>query len=156
MQHTLHLKATLHHKGAHHKSIDDHFSSLHLFSLLAERELEAVRGLFTELHVESGRVLARQGTLGHEFIIIIEGSASVDRGGVHVADLGPGDFLGEISLLDGGVRTATVTATTPTTIMVASTQEFNTLLGTVPTIAVQMLPALAHRVRMLSDDALTH
>lgn len=75
---------------------------------------------------------------------------------MHVADVGPGDFQGEISLLDGGPRTATVTATSPMVIMVATQLEFFALLDRVPTIARQMLPALAHRVRAANDAALTH
>jgi CRP/FNR family transcriptional regulator, cyclic AMP receptor protein len=153
------MARSLHLPHLHHAStaaVDEHFAAVPLFSRLGNDELDAVRGLFTELSVDKGRVLARQGSLGHEFIIIIDGTASVDRDGTHVADVGPGDFQGEISLLDGGLRTATVTATSPMTILVASVNEFDTLLDNVPTIARQMLPALAHRVRMLSDDAITH
>jgi CRP/FNR family transcriptional regulator, cyclic AMP receptor protein len=89
---------------------------------------------------------------GQEFFVIISGSASVDRGGVHLADVGPGDFQGEIALLDGGPRTATVTATTPMKLLVATHREFSSLLDTTPLIARRMLPALAHRVRAPADD----
>lgn len=69
--------------------------------------------------------------------------------GVHVADLGPGNFLGEIALLDHSPPTATVTCTTPVTLLVASQQEFNGLFDLAPTLAKEMLPTVAHRYQML-------
>jgi CRP/FNR family transcriptional regulator, cyclic AMP receptor protein len=135
---------------------EDQLKSVPLFSSLGAKEMLAVHSLMTQTSVLSGHVLAREGAHGNEFIIILAGTASVDRGGSHVADVGPGDFLGEISLLDAGPRTATVTATAPMTIMVATNREFHAMLETTPSVAVQMLPALAHRVRALANDALTH
>jgi CRP/FNR family transcriptional regulator, cyclic AMP receptor protein len=140
----------------HKHEVDEHLLRVPLFSRLSEKELQQVRSLLTEVNIKPGVVLARQGSTGHEFFIIVSGSASVDRDGEHLADVGPGDFQGEISMLDGGPRTATITATTPMTIMVASHQEFNSLLDSAPMIARQMLPALAHRVRSLTADAHTH
>lgn len=134
----------------------DHLGSVPLFARLSEKERRELGDLFTEVEVPAGQVLARQGAVGHEFFLILAGSASVDHDGNHVADVGPGDFQGEISLLDGGPRTATVTATTPMTLLVASHQEFNSLLDRAPALARQMLPALAHRVRALTEDHITH
>jgi CRP/FNR family transcriptional regulator, cyclic AMP receptor protein len=139
------------------KSTDvDHLAHVPIFAGLSDKERHMIRGLLTEVTVEPGKVLARQGSIGHEFFIIVSGSASVDRDGEHLADVGPGDFQGEISLLDAGPRTATVTASTPLTMLVASHQEFNALLDRTPEIARQMLPAIAHRVRSLSHDSHTH
>ena len=141
----------------HHKaSDDDPLAHIPLFASLTEKDRAAVRSLLTEVRIEPGTVLARQGAIGHEFFVIVSGTASVDRDGEHLADVGTGDFQGEISLLDGGERTATVTATSPMTILVATHQEFNSLLDTTPAIARQMLPALARRVRTLAGDAHTH
>ncbi len=139
-----------------HTTIDDHLAGVPLFSRLSSKEREQVRGLLTEVRVPEGQVLARQGAQGQEFFIIIEGTATVERDGAHLADVGPGDFQGELSLLDGGPRTATVTATSPMVLMVATRREFTSLLDVAPTIARQMLPALAHRVRMLAADAHSH
>ncbi|MDO8363998.1 MAG: cyclic nucleotide-binding domain-containing protein [Actinomycetota bacterium] len=141
---------------SHRHDVDEHLLKVPLFSRLDDKELIAVRSLLTEVEVQTGAVLAREGTHGHEFLIIVSGTASVDRGGVHVADVGPGDFQGEISLLDGGNRTATVTATSPMTLLVASNQEFHSLLENTPSIACRMLPALAARLRAVSGDAVTH
>ncbi len=135
----------------HHAALDDHLSNVPLFSTLSLKEREAVRSLLSEVDVPTGARLTREGSIGHEFFIIVSGTASVEHEGVHIADVGPGDYQGELSLLDGGRRTATVTATSPMTVMVASQQEFNTLLDEHPTIARRMLPALAARVRSFAD-----
>jgi CRP/FNR family transcriptional regulator, cyclic AMP receptor protein len=137
----------------HKISVDDPLGHIPLFAHLTEDDRTAIHHLMTEVSIGAGQILAREGSHGHEFFVIVSGSASVDRGGVHVADVGPGDFQGEISLLDGGPRTATVTATTPMTLLVATHQEFSSLLDATPVIARRMLPALAHRVRTLATDA---
>jgi CRP/FNR family transcriptional regulator, cyclic AMP receptor protein len=135
----------------HHAALDDHLSNVPLFATMSLKEREAVRALLSEVDVPAGARLAREGAIGHEFFIIVSGTASVEHEGVHVADVGPGDYQGELSLLDGGRRTATVTATSPMTVMVASQQEFNQLLDEHPTIARRMLPSLAARVRAFAD-----
>jgi CRP/FNR family transcriptional regulator, cyclic AMP receptor protein len=128
-------------------SIDEHLAKVPLFAGLSGHERREVAGLLTDVNVAMGQQLVKEGAGGHEFFIILSGTAEVTRDGVHVADVGPGDFQGEISLLDGGPRTATVIATSPMTIMVANEREFSALLDRVPTVARKMLPALAHRIR---------
>jgi|SoiMethySBSTD1v2_1073268.scaffolds.fasta_scaffold480002_2 CRP/FNR family cyclic AMP-dependent transcriptional regulator len=127
-----------------------------LFAGLRPKELHRVASLMTRVEVPAGTTLTRQGTSGHEFIIILGGEAEVTRDGEHIATVTTGDFQGEISLLDGGPRTATVTTTTATTVMVATRGEFLALLDEAPEIARQMLPALAHRVRAHNAAAHTH
>ena len=135
----------------HHHDADDELAKIPLFAGLGHKELEAVRRLLTEVTVAEGTVLTHEGGLGVEFFVIIDGTASIERGGKHLGDVGPGEFQGEVSLLDGGPRTATVTATSPMTILVATSAEFASLLDAVPSIARQMLPALAKRVRMAGN-----
>ena len=130
-----------------HKSVDDGLAKVPLFADLTDKELESVRSLMTETNVPEGTILARQGQTGHEFFVIVSGTASVDRDGDHVADVGPGDFLGEMSLLDGGPRNADVSASTEMTLMVVSQRDFSQLLDTVPMIARRMLPTLVKRLR---------
>jgi CRP-like cAMP-binding protein len=137
-------------------SPDEALARVPLFSRLGDKELSAVRSLMTQADLPAGRVLAKQGAVGSELFVILSGTASVDRDGHHLADLGPGDFLGEMSILDHGPRTATVTATTDITVLVATSQEFNALLDRSPSVARQMLPALAHRVRGLADGDPSH
>jgi CRP/FNR family transcriptional regulator, cyclic AMP receptor protein len=130
-----------------HKSADDGLAKVPLFAELTEKELESVRSLMTETNVPAGTILARQGQTGHEFFVVVSGTASVDRDGEHIASVGPGDFLGEMSLLDGGPRNADVSASTEMTLMVVSQRDFSQLLDTVPMIARRMLPTLVKRLR---------
>lgn len=84
-----------------------------LFQSFSEEEVHEVSPFADEISVPEGKVLVREGDYSYEFIAIEEGTAEVTRDGEHVADLGPGDFFGEIGLLERGLRTATVTAKTP-------------------------------------------
>jgi CRP/FNR family transcriptional regulator, cyclic AMP receptor protein len=87
--------------------------SIPLFEEVGEEELEQIAPFATEVSVEEGRELVREGDFSYEFMAIEEGEAEVTRGGEHVADLGPGDFFGEMGLLERTLRNATVTAKTP-------------------------------------------
>src|SRR5436309_8993396 len=83
-----------------------------LFEGLSRKQLASLARLTDDLDVSPGMVLCKEGSRGREFFVIIEGEAAVTRGGRRVATVGPGDFFGEIALLAGVNRTATVTAVT--------------------------------------------
>jgi CRP/FNR family cyclic AMP-dependent transcriptional regulator len=87
--------------------------SIPLFEEVGDEELAQIAPFATEVSVEEGRELVREGDFSYEFMAIEEGEAEVTRGGEHVADLGPGDFFGEMGLLERTLRNATVTAKTP-------------------------------------------
>ena len=87
--------------------------SIPLFQEVGDDELAQIAPFATEVTVEEGRELVREGDFSYEFMAIQEGQAEVTRGGEHVADLGPGDFFGEMGLLERTLRNATVTAKTP-------------------------------------------
>jgi CRP/FNR family transcriptional regulator, cyclic AMP receptor protein len=87
--------------------------SLPLFKDVPDEELAQIAGFAQEVNVEEGRELVREGDFSYEFMAIEEGEAEVTRDGQHVADLGPGDFFGEMGLLEKTLRNATVTAKTP-------------------------------------------
>ena len=87
--------------------------SIPLFEEVGDEELAQIAPFATEVSVEEGRELVREGDFSYEFMAIEEGQAEVTRGGEHVADLGPGDFFGEMGLIERTLRNATVTATTP-------------------------------------------
>jgi CRP-like cAMP-binding protein len=87
--------------------------SIALFEEVGDEELAEISPFATEVSVEEGRELVREGDFSYEFMAIEEGQAEVTRGGEHVADLGPGDFFGEMGLLERTLRNATVTAKTP-------------------------------------------
>jgi CRP/FNR family transcriptional regulator, cyclic AMP receptor protein len=88
-------------------------STLPLFEDVADDELAEIATFAQEVTVEEGRELVREGDFSYEFMAIEEGEAEVTRDGEHVADLGPGDFFGEMGLLEKTLRNATVTAKTP-------------------------------------------
>jgi CRP-like cAMP-binding protein len=87
--------------------------SIPLFEEVGDEELAQIAPFANEVSVEEGRELVREGDFSYEFMAIEEGEAEVTRGGEHVANLGPGDFFGEMGLLERTLRNATVTAKTP-------------------------------------------
>jgi CRP/FNR family transcriptional regulator, cyclic AMP receptor protein len=87
--------------------------SIPLFEEVGDEEVGQIAPFANEVSVEEGKVLVREGDFSYEFMAIEEGTAEVTRGGQHVADLGPGDFFGEMGLLEKTLRNATVTAKTP-------------------------------------------
>jgi CRP/FNR family transcriptional regulator, cyclic AMP receptor protein len=87
--------------------------SIPLFEEVGDQELAQIAPFAQEVSVEAGKVLVREGDFSYEFMAIEEGTAEVTRGGEHVADLGQGDFFGEMGLLEKTLRNATVTAKTP-------------------------------------------
>ena len=95
----------------------------------------------------------QEGTTGREAFVILEGNATVERKGMKVVDLGPGQYFGELALLDHGPRTATVIATTPMRVLVLGQREFSGVLDDVPGLAHKLLASLATRIRLLDEQA---
>ena len=131
------------------QSYTDHLSRVPLFSALSSRDLQKVAKASDEVSVPSGKVLVEQGQTGREAFVILEGSATVKRNGRKVASLGPGDAFGELSLLDRGPRTASVTADSDLKVLVLGQREFSGVIDEVPGIAHKMLASLARVVREL-------
>lgn len=117
-----------------------------LFAECSKAELEAVARVTDELSLPAGRVLMRQGAAGRELVVIVEGEARVDRNGEPVAVKTGGDFLGEIALVTGRPRTATVTAASDLRVLVLDGLSFDRLLRDVPAIAVKVMKAVAERL----------
>jgi CRP-like cAMP-binding protein len=119
-----------------------------LFSKCTMKELETLARATTPVHVSAGHVLAREGQRGGEFAVIVDGIATVTRDGHLLGRLDAGSFFGEMALLDGGERVATVTADTPMTLLVMSPNEFDALIsGEIPSVARKMLTVLGQRLR---------
>jgi CRP-like cAMP-binding protein len=121
--------------------------SVPLFSTCSKREISALATEADELDVPAGAKLTREGELGREFVVIVKGAAKVTRNGRTLNKLGSGDFLGEIALLSGGTRTATVTTTEPTTILVLTDRAFRRVAGAIPTVNARLLEALGERLQ---------
>ena len=134
-------------------SLTEHLAEISLFSGCSPKDLQRLAKATDEIAVEAGTVLTNQGDVGREAFILLSGTATVERDGRTVASLGPGDHVGELSLLDGGPRTATVTATTDVQLLVLSRPAFNGVLDEIPTLAHKLLVSLAHRLRVAEDHS---
>jgi CRP-like cAMP-binding protein len=118
-----------------------------LFSRCTREELNRIASLTTVVEVIQGHVLAKQGQPGSEFYVVVDGTAKATRNGQMLAELGPGSFFGELALLDGGSRTATVVADTDMTLLVVARGEFLSLLSLAPSVVAKMLAELGSRLR---------
>ncbi len=124
-------------------------AAIPLFASLSKKDLQKIAEATNEVSRPAGTVLVDQGDLGREAFFIVEGTATVKRNGRRVGTLGPGDAIGELSLLDHGPRTATVTADTDIVVLVLSSREFSGVIEEVPSLAHKLLGQLATRVREL-------
>jgi CRP/FNR family transcriptional regulator, cyclic AMP receptor protein len=116
-----------------------------LFDGLSKRELAQVAALLDEIDLPAGKTLTSEGASGREFVILVEGIADVTRDGETVNQLGPGDFLGEIALVTGEPRTATVTTRSPSRLFVMNAAAFRSLLHDAPAIKERVLATAALR-----------
>jgi CRP-like cAMP-binding protein len=128
-------------------------ADLELFAGCTKAELRQIRALTTYVQVPRDQVLMREGSPAHEFIIIDSGTARVSRAtddGVQtVADVGSGEFLGEMALLTGTPRTATATATTDLGVLVSSVSEFRSILRIAPSVADKVFQTSMERAASL-------
>ena len=124
----------------------DVLKSIPLFRGLSRRHLELIARHADEVTIDAGKVLARQGGLGREFLLILNGRARVERDGKLIARLGHGDFFGEMSLLDGHPRSATVTADTAISLLVIDSRSFGGLLYAIPQLQRKILTGLCERL----------
>jgi CRP/FNR family cyclic AMP-dependent transcriptional regulator len=123
-----------------------------LFSTLSKKELVALAKVTEDLDVKEGRVLCREGETGREFFVILEGEAEVTKNGAAVRTLGPGQFFGEIALVEHRPRTATVTAKTDLRFFVLTSQAFWSLLENQQEVQRAVLRCLAARLAGEADD----
>jgi CRP-like cAMP-binding protein len=122
--------------------------SVWLFERCTPKELQAIARLATPLLADEGQVLAREGKPGGEFFVIVEGTAEATIDGARIAVLGPGQFFGEMALLDRGPRVATVVARSSMLLLVLSGREFEELIQrAIPSVSRRMLMVLGQRLR---------
>lgn len=119
--------------------------SIPLFQDVPEDELRQIAGFAQEVNVEQGRELVREGDFSYEFMLIEEGEAEVTRGGEHVADLGQGDFFGEMGLLEKTLRNATVTAKTQMRLVTLTGWDLKRMERHIPEATERVRSALEER-----------
>ncbi len=117
-----------------------------LFSGCSKSELRALASSADELDLRDGTVLTREGRPGREFFVLISGTAQVTKDGKEIAQLGAGQWFGEIALLTNAPRTATVTATSAMDVLVITDRRFRTLVETMPSIALKILSSVGDRL----------
>jgi CRP/FNR family transcriptional regulator, cyclic AMP receptor protein len=117
-----------------------------LFAECTKAELIEVALSADEREAPEGDRLTEEGRRGREFFVLVEGAVAVRRGGRKLADLGPGDWFGEIAILTYKPRTATVTAISPVRLLVISDRAFRRVVETTPRIALTVLRSVAERL----------
>jgi CRP/FNR family transcriptional regulator, cyclic AMP receptor protein len=125
----------------------EYLATVPLFSALTRRELEQVSQASEQIDARAGDELVTEGRIGREFFLILSGRAVVRRHQRKVAELGPGQWFGELALIDNEPRSATVQAVTDMKLLVLGQGEFAGLLDTLPGIAAKLLTGMAHRLR---------
>ena len=125
-----------------------------LFDGLSKKEFQFLAGLTTEVAVRDGTTLVRQGDPGREAMIIESGTAAVYRDGTKIDDMGPGDFFGEMSLIDHQPRSADVVATSDMIVLDMNAREFASMLDSYPEVAVKILRTVVARL-VAAQDAST-
>jgi CRP-like cAMP-binding protein len=119
--------------------------SIPLFQSLTSEERRAIAPHADEIDVPEGTELVRQGEFAYEFFVIEEGTAEVNRDGEHVAELGPGDFLGEMGIVGKAVRNATVVTTSPARVVVMTEQAMRSMASTNPAVADRITAVVEER-----------
>jgi CRP/FNR family transcriptional regulator, cyclic AMP receptor protein len=123
-----------------------------MFSACNKKELGRLAAVAQERRVPSGAVLTKEGEAGDEFFVVAEGMAKASIKGRKVGSIPAGSFFGEMSLLDQGPRTATVTAELPTRLVVITAKDFGKVIDEIPSIALKIMKGLATRIRQADED----
>lgn len=126
-----------------------------LFATLDAGELTDVGRHADEVEVPAGTTLVSQNATGNSFYVLVNGRADVMRDDQKIAELGPGDFLGEMALLEDLPRSATVVTTEPSLILEMHRRDFSTVLDEAPHLARKMLAVMAHRLREADEQLVT-
>jgi CRP/FNR family transcriptional regulator, cyclic AMP receptor protein len=134
----------------------DQLKGVQMFSACTEKELAQIARACDELTVEPGAMVVEEGAAGEDFYLVGTGEAEVVRGGQSVATLGPGQYFGELSLLDDAPRNATVTAKTPMTLIRLRRREFSAVLDSWPGVAHKLLQQMARRLREADEKSISH
>jgi CRP-like cAMP-binding protein len=131
----------------HRAALRDALGDVSLFAACSKRDLQIIARHMQVVSVPEGTVLMREGEHGDAFFVVLEGSARMARGGRRVGEVGPGEHVGELALLDPAPRSATVTALGPMTVGAIDARTFAAIVRDVPALTIKLLAALARRLR---------
>jgi CRP/FNR family transcriptional regulator, cyclic AMP receptor protein len=131
----------------------ERLKEVRIFEECSQRQLRSIARIARIFDAPAGTMLTRADEPGDEFFLILDGTASVSVATEKRGSLGPGAFFGEMSLLDGGPRSATIVAETPVRLLVISRRNFSVLLGDVPGLTQSLLMTLSRRVRQAEESA---
>ena len=124
-----------------------------LFAGLSPEGLQEIGRIADEIDVPAGTALTHEGRHEGYFFVILSGSVRIDRGGRTINTMGPGEFLGEIALLDGGPRTATATAESACRLLSVTNDDFDQLLAGSPSVRTSVLEAVGQRLRAMDAES---
>jgi CRP-like cAMP-binding protein len=122
-----------------------------IFANCTAEEVKAISGVAQEGYFQPGQIIVTQGTPGQAFYLILSGRVEILRDGVSLGAFGPGDFFGEMSLLDSAPRSATIRALDHTSCLMLSSWDFKSLLERHPSIAIKLLEVLSRRLRVADE-----
>lgn len=129
----------------------DRLKKIPLFEGLSDHDLDRLATWTDEIDVPSGKHLITQGTFAHEFMVIEDGTAEVSHDGVHLADMGPGEFFGEMALLTHHPRMASIVATSDLTLVVMHERNFRAMEEAIPMVANRIAAVVAERERLAKE-----
>ena len=129
----------------------EQLAEIEMFSELSKKELKRIASFMTSVNVKAGRDLTVQGQPGREFMIIAEGEATVRRNGRVLARYQAGDFFGELAVIAGVPRTATVTADTDMVVEALNRREFSSMLDESPKLAKKILVGAVKRLHEIEE-----
>jgi CRP-like cAMP-binding protein len=130
---------------------EDFLARVPIFSACTPEEIAAVAAATQESFFQPGQIVVTQGTPGQAFYLVMEGQVEYVRDGNVLGTFGPGEFFGEMSLLDEAPRSATVRAVEPTSCLMLSSWDFKALLMKKPEIAIKLLEVLSRRIRISNE-----
>jgi CRP/FNR family transcriptional regulator, cyclic AMP receptor protein len=136
-------------------SLIDRLQGVPWFAECTEEQLDAVVRLAERLHIDEGEAILREGRLGRELFVILEGRAVVTRTGRVVNELGAGDYFGELAAIADAPRNATVTATSDLDVLIVGPREFNAMMD-IPGVRNALLLGMARRIRDADDKLATY
>ena len=130
---------------------EEFLSRVPIFSNCTPAEIAAITAVGQEGGFQTGQIIVTQGTPGQAFYLVLEGRVEIIRDGQSLGAFGPGDFFGEMSLLDHAPRSATIRAIESTVCLMLSSWDFKALLEKHPSIAIKLLEILSRRLRVADE-----